>query len=312
MVFRRSLAIFLTLLFVFFSLVTFVWYAFSNTLLKPSFYGSTGPLHRDAYGFLLDASTKKILNSDPTISKYFTETDIRREIETVFTEDLFGKMSDDIAADIEKLKDQPDQPFTISLKFFRESLLTMAHNLSFELFKSLPICEGAEIPQENVHGIPTCVPKGVEYNVVSAPISETFEKAIYASIPEQIQYDLSLVKISENYQLIDFFGLLGNVKYVLYGILLTLIALIALLVSKPFGDILKYEGIGFTLSGSLGYVVSFGLLTLPQASLTLHEDVQELFVYIFSFVSTEMQKIALVFLAFGLVMILIQLFMKRR
>lgn len=316
MLFRRSLAIFSTLLLILFSFLTFLWFAFSNTLLKPSFYGSMGPLQSGAYDFLVNMSAKNIISHDQFIAKYFTETDLKREIETVFTRELFAKMSDSFAGDMEKLKIQPDQPLTISLKLFRESLLTMAHNLSFRLFKVLPACSSGQIPQEDVQGVPSCLPADVEYNVISAPIAATFEKVIYGSIPEQIQYDLASIRVSGQYRLTDLFGWLANVKYVLYGILLTLVALIALLIYKPFVHVLKYEGAGFILSGAFGYLFGFALEYLPatvsSASLVeLRAYIQQFLQFIFSFVSAEMQKISLIFLAVGLGIILMQIFIKR-
>ena len=90
-IFRRSLAAFLVLVFVLFSVVTFTFFAFNNTFLKAAFY--TDNLSESGYEFVIDQSAKMIYRSDEFISKNFTESDLKREISNVFSKDIFKKIS---------------------------------------------------------------------------------------------------------------------------------------------------------------------------------------------------------------------------
>lgn len=317
MTLRRSAAVFFTLLFLVFSLGMFFVLALANTFLKPAFY--QGPVKAGTYDFLINVSAERILASDKLIVNNFNVTDLRTEISSVFTRELFDKMVDNFSLQIDNLKMNPSQPLVISLKLFRESLLTVARNLAFRLFKTLPVCSEGQIPEQNVQGIPSCVPKDVEFNAVAEPFSGRFEKAVYSSVPDQIQYDLNGSGQRGPNGVAALFKWISLVRYFLYGGLLTLLVLIALLVYAPFVDILKYEGMAFALSGALGLLLGLGIETLPglmldQAGIPgiMHSQTLNYVQYLFSFLTAEVQKIALIFFAFGAILILMQTFLKRK
>lgn len=316
MSFRRFTAGLLILLFVAVSLPMFLIFGLSNSVMRSSFYD--GPVADQAYNLLLKITARNLMKSDPIIAEYFTETDLKSGMMDVFPVELFKKMVADFAGQVDKLKDNPERPLVISMKTFREGLLTFANNLSYKLFQTLPICGGGEIPAEDTRGLPTCVPQGVEYNIVAAPFSKQFESAIYTVVPEQVQLDLNAAMGQSGFTIAGIFDGFMMVKYVLYGALLVLLALIALLVHNPFSLIAKYEGIAFVLSGVAGYLLSVGLSMLPGYIMgdvnipDFKDDVLQFLQYVFTYVSAESERIALVFLALGAVLILVRVFMVQK
>lgn len=310
---RRAFAGFFISLFVVFALPAFLFFGFSNTVGKASFYD--GPVIDQAYNLLVRMTAVNLIKTDPVIAKYFNETDLKTAIMDVFPMELFKNMAAEFAGQLERLKEDPSRPLVISLKMFREGLLTFANDLSYKLFQALPVCRGGEIPAEDTQGLPTCVPEGVEYNIVAAPFAKQFETSVYAAVPEQVQMDLNAAMGRNGFTMAAVVDAILMAKYVLYGILLALLVIIALLVYGPFSLIAKYEGIAFVLSGVSGYLLSAGLSRMPDyllASMDIpdfKEDIMQLARYTVSYITAECQKIALVFLALGAVLILVRIFM---
>lgn len=266
---------------------------------------------------MINATVKNLIDSDEFVAEHFNETELRREILAVFPETLFQKMVSQLVVEMESLKEDPNQPITMKMGVYRESLLTLAHNLSFRLFESIVECKGGEIPEEKSNGLPTCIPADVEYNIVTAPFTDEFEKAIYAAVPEQVQIDLNSSVGNNGFILSNWLVLMDTAKVVFYVILLSILVAIALLIYKPFSSILAYEGVAFLLSGMLGVIVSYGISFLPiligesmKADL-LKEDILVFMGSIFSIFGAEVQKGALVFLAMGAILILVRLFIKK-
>ena len=314
-IFRRSLAAFLVLVFVLFSVVTFTFFAFNNTFLKAAFY--TDNLSESGYEFVIDQSAKMIYRSDEFISKNFTESDLKREISNVFSKDIFKKMLGDLGKEVEKVKQSPGEPLVISLKIFRESLLTLANNLAFNIFQNIRECKEGESPAQDLNGLPTCILSNTDYQIISKPFTEQFEKSIYSTIPEQMQFDLNSAKSGTNITPGDIIRSVGMLKNWLYGLLLVILGVIALLVYRPFSLIMLYEGIAFFAAGLIGYILSFGLEGLPKLVLTqleLKEQNADALIFmntIVGFFSTEAQKLALIFIGFGALLIIVQLFLKK-
>ncbi|HRY91520.1 MAG TPA: hypothetical protein P5229_04245 [Candidatus Gracilibacteria bacterium] len=314
-IFRRSLAAFLVLVFVLFSVVTFTFFAFNNTFLKAAFY--TDNLSESGYEFVIDQSAKMIYRSDEFISKNFTESDLKREISNVFSKDIFKKMLGDLGKEVEKVKQSPGEPLVISLKIFRESLLTLANNLAFNIFQNIKECKEGESPAQDLNGLPTCILSNTDYQIISKPFTEQFEKSIYSTIPEQMQFDLNSAKSGTNITPGDIIRSVGMLKNWLYGLLLVILGVIALLVYRPFSLIMLYEGIAFFAAGLIGYILSFGLEGLPKLVLTqleLKEQNADALIFmntIVGFFSTEAQKLALIFIGFGALLIIVQLFLKK-
>jgi len=316
MFFRRALAAFLVLLFGISSLFAFTVYAVSNTFFSPSFYEED--ISQAAYEFMINATVKNLIDSDEFVAEHFDETDLRREIIVVFPETLFQKMVNQLVTEMESLKEDPNQPITMKMGVYRESLLTLAHNLSYQLFESIRQCKGGEIPEEKSNGLPTCIPSQVEYNTITAPFTDQFEKAIYAAVPEQVQIDLNSSVGNDGFILSNWLVLMDTAKVVFYIVLLSILVIIALLIYKPFSAILSYEGIAFLLAGFLGVIVSYGISFLPvligesmKADL-LKDEILTFMGSIFALFGAEVQKVALVFLAMGAILILVRLFIKKR
>ncbi len=315
MTFRRVLAVFFIFLFIVVSLPTYLFFGVSNSFMKASFY--QGPVVDVSYDYLLNATAKKMLEKDEIMSAYFTETDLKTEMTTVFPVSLYRGITDSLATQVEGLKDNMDKPLTISLKVFRESLLTFANNLSFRLFQKLPICVGGQIPEMNVKGLPTCVPEGAEYNRIAAPFTQKFESSVYSVIPEQFQLDLNSPVAFGGISFAEIAKWFMYSKYILYGLMLFILAVIALLIYGPFSLIVKYVGIAFTFSGITGYLMSLGISYMPEmlyADMSIGKeagDMRQLIQYLASYVSAESQKIALIFLALGALLILVRVFLKR-
>lgn len=303
------------LLFTVVSLPTFLYFGLSNTVFKKEFYA--GALADKTHDLLLNATAKKLIKVDKVIEQYFTESDIKAEMLTVFPADLFREAMIDLGKQVEGLKDGTSTTVTISMDVYRRSLLTLANNLSFKLFESLPKCVGGEIPEDDIRGLPTCVPEGVEYNVIAAPFSSQFEASVYMSVPE-IKMDLGQMTVTDRITLAQAIQWFASAKNMLYGGLMLLLILIALLVYGPFSSIAKYEGLAFILSGVSGYIFCLGLSMLPGYVLSgvdLGEMGPQVLLYaeyLMSFIIGESQKIALVFLTLGVVLILVRVFMVHR
>jgi|GEM_PF-1545315 len=314
-VFRRIFAGFLVFLFLLCSLPTFAVYSLSNTFLRPQFYSTK--IVPGTYEFLVSFTAKNLHSADPIIEEKFSEVDIKREIEKVFPQELFQQLADDIASQMEKVQMDPTKPVTISMKKYRDSLLTLAHNLSFLLFESFPKCKDNEFPEDDTRGLPTCVPQGVEYNLIAAPFAQQFETAIYQSVPEQMQFDLAGATGGSS-DALSWLKNFDTVRMVLYISLILLLIAIAFLIFKPFSLIVFYEGFAFLLSGAMGFFMAYGLGSMPQylfqqisaqdpdkATTELANYLQ----YLFTFITDEMQKMALTFLALGAVLLLVRFFM---
>ena len=317
-VFRRVLAGFLVFLFILASLPTFAVYSISNTYLRPQFYN--GKIVQGTYDFLISFTAKNLHTADPIIEEHFTELDLKREIEKVFPRDLFQGVADDMAVQMEKFQQDPTKPVTLSMKKFRDSLVTLSHGLSYLLFQSFPKCAEGEFPENKENGLPTCVPEGVEYNLIAAPFASQFEGAIYQSVPEQIQLDLSTATGGDNGAVVWLKGF-DTIRLVLYVVLICLLVAIAFLVYSQFSLIVFYEGFAFLISGVMGYFMAYGIGTMPQylfEQITKDDpsrQTAELLTYLqylFGFIIDEMQRISLTFVALGGVLLLVRFFLISR
>ena len=318
---RRLIAGILIFIFVLVSSCTFIVFAFAQTFLNATFYQEA--LKQPGYEFLVTSTIKSIQRNDGLISEHFTESDLHREVETVFPMSLYEKMVTQLIEDGEKLKENPNNPVTLKLSIYRESMLTLAHNLAFKIFDSLPNCAAGEIPEEDSNGLPSCIPPEVEYNTISAPLSEQFEEDIYAAVPEQAEFGLNAAIGNSGLAFSQFFVMLDTVKLVFFVILLVVLALIALSIYRPFSSILMAEAIAFTISGAIGVILGFAVKLITSfasynlenvSSTTFYESIKEplkqFFTNIMNLFSFEIQKGALMFLSFGIVLLLLRYYLK--
>ncbi len=316
MFFRRILGGILVFVFIISSLAAFLIFAFSNTFVSADFYSDK--LSEDSYNFMVNATVKNLTSENEFIENNFTEADLRREIIAVFPKSVYDKMLNQLIRELDTLKDDPSKPLTLKLGTYRESLLTLAHNLSYQVFESIPKCEEGEVPEETENDLPSCVPPYVDYNLVAEPFTEEFEKAIYSAVPEQVQIDLNASVGQDGFMLSNIFQTIDTLKIIIYSILLGCLILIVLLVWKPFASILSYLGLAFFTGGLSGVIVSFLLPMLSPVVAEkingelLIEDIRILTDRIFYLFGLEMQKGAYIFLALGALLILTRLFIKKK
>lgn len=317
MVLRRIIAGILVFIFTSVSLAAFLVFGVSNSFLRPSFYQED--LKEAGYEFFVESTVRSIEEAEGPISDYFLEEQLREEVEAVFPMSLFERTVAEMVQEVETLGDDPDQPLTFKLDVYRESLLTLAHNLSFQMFESLPACAEGELPEQDSGGLPTCVPQGVEYNDISGRLTQEFEENIYEAIPEQGQFDVKSAFGESGFALLNVLVQLDTIKVVFYGILLIILVLIALVIYRPFSTILMTEGLAFLLSGIFGVIAGFGLGFIPTVLGTsmeeehyLKEPLLDFFSAMMGGFSWEIQKGALVFLATGTILLAVRYYMQNK
>jgi hypothetical protein len=316
-IFRKSVAGLLVSFFVCISIASFTIFAFNNTFLKKTFYVDS--IKDSGYEYLVNTSAAMIYRGNSLISRFFTETDLRREIGKVFTPELFASMLENMASQIGDLKNNASKTITVPLKLYRDSLLTLAHNLAFEVFQSIPKCSDGSLPEVGLNSLPTCIPEIFDYNIVVGPVNKLMERAIYgSSIPEEVKFDLNKFRNGNSSlsaaTVIDNIGL---IKFWLYGALLLLLVSVALVIYRPFSLVIFYEGMAFLAAGVCGYIFSFGLQEMPKlvlANFNIGEqnpDAVNLFNTVLTLFSHEIQKIALIYVGLGAVLIIVRLFMQK-
>ncbi|MEZ4087044.1 MAG: hypothetical protein R3B71_01730 [Candidatus Gracilibacteria bacterium] len=316
MIFRRVLAAFLVFVFIAVSAAAFMVFAVSNTFLRASFYEED--LRDPAYDFLVSTTVSSIEESNGPIGKYFLEEELQEEVEGVFPKELFDKTVREVIEEVETLKDDPEQPLTFKLNTYRESLLTLAHNLAFRMFQTLPTCGEGELPRENSDGLPSCVPSGIEYGDIADDLSMQFEKDIYAAVPEQGQFDIVSAFGEAGLGVFSVLVQLDSIRAAFYGILLVLLALIALLIYKPFTRVLMQEGLAFTLSGLVGLIVGFAItlfvpMIMEQRLGDLYTpSLNNLMSHMMGLFSGEVYKAGAIFLITGVILLVVRHIMKNR
>lgn len=320
MFFRKIIASVLVFIFVNISVLFFLLFAVENTFFKPDFY--TTDLAPDLYEVLVDFTAKSLMENSDTIVRFFSESDLRREIMDVYPEKIFLSTLNSVVDDFEMIKDNPSMPFTLKLGSYRESLLTLAHNLSYSLYKSIPECLEDEFPERTENGLVSCIPTGVDYNEIAAPFSEEFEEAVYSVIPEQIQLDLNSSIGDSGLVLSDWIKVLEQIRLFFYTSLLLILTLIAVIIYKPFSSVIGYIGAGFFSGGFSGMMMGYFLIAVPNLisnagsagmnaeSVYNGQGITDLLNIIFPKFSDEVNKAAMVFLATGAILLVLKFFVK--
>ncbi len=322
MVIRKIFGYFLVFLFILVSLPAFLTYSLSKTFLNPSFYSDS--VIGVFYDFALNVTTKNLYQQDPTLRRHFQEEELLKEIQAAFPVGQFHKIMADFGQQLEELKNHPEKTVTFNFKLLRTSLVAVAQHMSSKLFSSLPDCHPDELPQFNEEGLATCIPKGVDSNLVAGPVAKQFEKAIYDTIPDQV--DLSFSKADNNLSMASFLQWIDIIKTALFGTLLALIILIVFVIYKPFSAILRFEGKAFLGSGLEGFLLSLVLVEFPKSVFSIFsaksdaliqtlggkETLLKFFEYLFSFFIVEIQRISLVFLGLGAFLLFIYFYLKRK
>jgi hypothetical protein len=86
---RKTLAGLLTIIFIGVSLAAFTIYALSRTVFEPTFYSEK--IVDGSYDLVVNTSTTQLLNNSEELKGYFTESELKNEIERVFTKKIFGR-----------------------------------------------------------------------------------------------------------------------------------------------------------------------------------------------------------------------------
>ncbi|MGL5830766.1 MAG: hypothetical protein ACRCZE_01310, partial [Candidatus Altimarinota bacterium] len=181
---RKTLAGFMVILFIIVSLGAFTVYALSRTVFEPTFYSEK--IVDGSYDLVVNTSTKQLLNNSQEIKGYFTEGELKGEIEGVFTKKIFAEIMADFAEVLEEVKAAPNENAKLSLVVLRESLLTVVNNLIYKIYQELPACADGSLGGVSDDGIPECVPEGVGYDVLVGPLLSNFEAGVYQGIPEEL------------------------------------------------------------------------------------------------------------------------------
>lgn len=297
----------LTIIFIGVSLAAFTIYALSRTVFEPTFYSEK--IVDGSYDLVVNTSTTQLLNNSEELKGYFTESELKNEIERVFTKKIFGEIMADFADILEQVKESPNENAKLSLVVLRESLLTVVNNLIYRIYQELPACADGNAGGFNNDGIPQCVPEGVGYDQLVGPLLNNFEAGVYRGIPEELNEVNRIVpgQVLQNVEL---------AKNVIFISLLIVLALMALLLYQPISLIVGFIAWAFLLSGALGLLMSTQASTLVKAirwdiDESAKVEVMKYFEYLFNFVFLEIQKISLIFAIFGLALLLIYFVLKR-
>lgn len=313
MLLRRIVASLVMLLFILFSTVMFVVAALSQTILQPSFY--QGKVMEKAYSAFIDLVAQRLYESDTLISTSFNTNDLQLELKNAFPQKDFELLTQEIIKNLSN-PESAEKPLTFSLQPFRETITQLSNPMAVKLFQAIPVCTENQIPTEK-NGLPSCLNQTTTQDV-SLVIQERLKKDLTGSIPEQLSLDLSSARNQQNSLILFAFKSISNIKYLLYCVLLTLLVAIALIIFKPFTEVVLYVGLAFGLSGIFGYFSGFFLesasqTVLQKSSFFVEQNaLADFMASLFSYVTAEMQKTALIFLAFGALLILIQVFIKKR
>jgi hypothetical protein len=317
MLFRRAVIWFLIFVFVFVSLPVFLFYGISNTFLKESFY--SGSAAESAYQLIVNLTADKMLAADKLLQEKYNQETVRAEIRNVYTLPMFVKVAADFGKQVGGLRENPQKVLVVSMKQYRDSLLTVVNKLAYRVVKEISICKPGELPQVNVSLLPTCVMSDVSYEQVAAPLSAQFEATTYMiPIKEQIQVDLNASVGQSGMTIAMLYSSVEKIKLILYAVLIFVLAMIGLLSYRTLGALVKYEGTVFMIGGAMGYLLSFGLLTVPMVIVddlkiqVAKVDVVRFLGDIMGLVSVECQKVSLIFFALGAILLLLSFFVSKK
>ncbi len=307
MMLRKIFGSLLVVLFVILAIPNFLIYGLSRTYLDTDFYRSEEVI-KGSYDFVVD-KTVEVLREDSEMFKgYFQPAELKTKIEQVFTEKIFSAILVNFADQIDQLQQNSDQSMTISLKVLRENLLTVANNLTYQIYQNLPTCSDADLVKAvNSNQAPQCVPKNLPYDQVVKPINDNFEAAIYNQIPEELSNLDSAVPVKV---LID----IEKYKQWSFLSLVIVLSLIVLVVYGKTSSIVAYIGNGFFLGGIAGVIFSYALEL--QISSNVAEQISDprivqFLILVLGFLLAEVQKMSLMFVAVGVILWIIRFILKR-
>lgn len=303
---RKFAASLLVLLFVAWSIPNFFIYSFSKTYLDTNFY-QKDKFVDGVYTFAVDRTVELLRQDSDLFKGYFDSNELRTQIQKVLTRQIFVNTISDFAKQIDAYKLDQTKPLVLSLRQFRENLVTVSHNLTYLIYQNLPTCSDDDLAKAlRNNSVPECVPPNAPYDQVVKPINDSFEASIYNEIPEELSNFDKAVPLD----------LLVNVEKYRNASFLVLVVIMALIVLVVYGKtstILAYLSAGFILGGGIGYLFAMGILQILNSSNVKFsdEDVKKFVELLFTFVTSEVQKLALIFVVVGIALLLMRLVFKR-
>lgn len=304
MLLRRITASFLVILFVVLAIPNFLIYGLSRTYLNTDFYRRDDVV-QGVYEYALDKTVDALREGSDFFSGYFTPKELRTELENVFTKSVFSKTLADFADQIDEYKKDTSKTLVVSLRVLRENLLTVGNNLAYMVYQKLPSCS-SDLTLSFSGGVPECVPSQVPYETVVAPITDSFEAAIYEEIPEELGNIEQAVPIEmlvkvEGYRDISFI------------VLVVLLLLMALVLYTRVSSIIAYIATSFLLSGVTGYGFSFALdssIQGVQAEIT-DPRTHRFLLFLLEFLVNEIQRLSIIFVIVGIALYVIRFVLGR-
>jgi hypothetical protein len=302
---RKITASFLVIVFVVLAVPIFLIYGVSRTYLNTDFY-RRDELVQGGYDYALDKTVTVLRSDSKYFNGYFTADELRTQIGNVFTKKIFANVLADFAAQVDQYEKDPRKPVNLSLQTLRSNLLTVANNLTYQIYQKLPTCSDAGMLKINEDQAPDCVPQNLPYEEVMQNVSSNFEDAIYNNVPEELgnidkAVPLAMLVKIESYRNLSFILLLG------------ILALIVIIVYGKISTILAYIGTGFLMGGAVGYGFSFALtssLSSIQGDLADPRS-QEFLLFLLNFLISEVQRMSILFFVVGLAVFLIRFVLKR-
>jgi len=305
MLLRKLAASILVFLFVVLAIPNFFIYSLSRTYLNTDFY-KRDDLTNGVYEVVVDKTTEGLQSKSTALNGFFKSDELKKQIKQVFTAKIFSEIVADFANQMELYKQNPNKPLVLSLKLLRENLLTVSNNLAYIIYQDLPTCSDAELADLKPDVIPSCVPKGVDYDQVVKPIINNFEASVYEAVPEELSnidkaFPIQVLVDIENYRTISFM------------VLILLICLISLVLYKPISLIVTYLGTAIFLGGAAGLGISYTLENLLSYVNVQTNDQQmvDLIHFFLNFLAAEMNRLAWLFIAAGVALYVIRFILVR-
>lgn len=282
----------------------------SNTIFNKNFYNKT--LETRTYEFIINTAIDKIADNN-LIKENFTKLQLKEELTTIYSEKIFQPTFNKLVKDLTNIRKNTSIPIVINLETIKNSLLTLAHNLSYKLFLNLPKCTEGQLPTFKENEIPTCIPKDVKYNYLFSNYNDNFKETIDEKIPLNIMIDFSSSQNDTSITIETIIKNFDTIKLTLFILSILLIILLATIIKTPFSLTLLITGITFILTSIVAIITSTIITLLPKniinniTDTALKQHILPLIETILKNFNTELIKISSIYLALGLTLILIYL-----
>ncbi|MBD3270262.1 hypothetical protein GF376_01940 [Candidatus Peregrinibacteria bacterium] len=262
----------------------------------------------NSYDFVVTKTVDLLQEESDVIASNFTNQEIENYVRESFTLGVYSQIISQVEEIILNVNKGIIEDVKISFVPLRNSLLTASNQIAYDIYQDLPSCNVSD--ELTLDDYPRCVPPGIDYDVVIAPLISDFEVAIYDTIPNEIgglEDTLPLKLLSE----VNFY------RDILLLSLLVILILIAFILYKPFSLILKYQSFAFALAAIIGLALSFFVKSIAEFILgdslfrRMDSATLEFSEYLMGLVSFQIQRISLLFLIVGIALLLVSIVLKR-